>query len=104
MLFFLPILRLYATRWVMTALQYIPFVFFSFLLYLAAISRRDFWVFPLLSLHKKVFTFFRSHPNSLSLARRSFMLWHVGEKKEEKKNLLFSLFRFLRLYTEAFAE
>ena len=46
--FLLPVLRLYATRWVMTDLRrlYSTWLNRALLLYLAAINRCDFWVSP----------------------------------------------------------
>ena len=79
--FFLFYLYNYASRWVMADLkrlyntrinQALCHFFLLFLLYLAAISGRDFWVSPPDFIHEGLtipsWPFFRSHSNLLSLA------------------------------------
>ena len=74
--FFLPVLRLYATRRVMTDLkrlyiirlnQALCHLFPPFLLCLATITWCDFWVFLLLSSPKQVFTFLFVFPFPVQL-------------------------------------
>ena len=101
--FFLPVLRLYATRWVMTDLKSLYIkrlnptlcpLFLSFLLYLAAITRCGFWGFPLLSLSKQVFTLLVVSPFPLQLPRPNPMSLVFDEKRQAQSIcvFVFSLF------------